>query len=84
MTTEVKIVNVGSWVKVQIINVDFVFSKILKDGKWVNMTHEPERFETELLTIEKHFFDFAAAEKYVATNKTFKALLKMLQTKQLF
>lgn len=78
MTTEVKIVNVGSWTKVQIVKVEFGFERFLQNGKWVNITAEPQKFETELLTIEHCFFDYTAAEKYVATNKAFKALLKLV------
>jgi len=78
MKIEAKIINAGFWMKIQIVSVTEGFSQILKDGKWVNQTVEPERFEDEILTFGKCFANTVEIEKFMNT-KSFKSLLKNLQ-----
>ena len=78
MKVEAKIISTGSWIKIQIVSVTEGFSQTLKDGKWVNTTTEPQRFEDELLTLGKHFLNNAEAEKFMNT-KSFKSLFKNLE-----
>lgn len=78
MKIQAKIINTGSWVKIQVVSVTEGFSQILKDGKWVNSTSEPQIFEDEILTLGKHFSDNAEAEKFMNT-KSYKSLLKNLE-----
>lgn len=73
-TIEIKITNSG-YFKVQIISVEYGFSQILRDGKWVNTTSEPQRFENEILTIGKVFDEEADAKAFLKT-KLFKDLHK--------
>jgi hypothetical protein len=78
MKIEVKIINTGSWVKIQIVSVTEGFSQTLKNGKWVNSTSEPQRFEDEILTLGKYFSSNESAEKFMST-KSFKSLFKNLE-----
>jgi hypothetical protein len=78
MQIESKIINTFPCVKITIVSVQYGFSQILKDGKWVNTTSEPERFEDEILTLGKYFINSEDAEKFMNT-KAFKALFKSLQ-----
>jgi len=78
MKIEAKIINSGLWMKIQIVSVTEGFSQILKDGKWVNQTIEPERFEDEILTLAKCFTNTSEIEEFMNT-KSFKSLLKNLQ-----
>lgn len=75
MNIQSKIVTVGSWVKVQIVSVTEGFAQTLKDGKWVNTTSEPQRFEDEILTLGKHFSNSEEAEQFTKS-KFFKSILK--------
>lgn len=77
-TIEPVIINTGVWCKIQIVIVNYGFSQILKDGKFVNTTIEPERYETEVLTIGKCFSDVNDAQDFMKT-KQFKSLLKNIQ-----
>lgn len=78
MKIEAKIISTGSWKKIQVVFVTEGFSQTLKDGKWVNTTSEPQRFEDEVLTLGKYFTDNVEAEKFMNT-KTFKSLFKNLE-----
>ena len=78
MKVEAKIISTGHWMKIQIVSVTEGFSQQLKDGKWVNTTLEPRRFEDEVLTLGKCFSDNAEAEKFMNT-KFFKSLFKNLE-----
>jgi hypothetical protein len=78
MNIEAKIITVGSWEKVSIVAVQYGYTQHLENGQWVNSSSEPERHETEILTIGKHFESYKAAEKYMGT-KFFKNLLKQVQ-----
>lgn len=74
-TIEVKITNTGYYFEVVIVSVEYGFSQMLKEGKWVNTTTEPKRFETEILTIGKRFDEKVDAEAFLNT-KFFKDLHK--------
>jgi len=74
-TIEVKITNAGYYFEVVIVSVEYGFSQMLKDGKWVNTSIEPKRFETEILTIGKRFNEKTDAEAFLKT-KFFKDLHK--------
>jgi hypothetical protein len=78
ITIETKTINVGYWLKIQVVSVNYGFSQILKDGKWVNVTSKPERFEEEILTFGKCFENHEDAEKFMKT-KQFKSLLKNIE-----
>jgi len=78
MTIEAQINSKGTWKSITIISVTYGFSQILKDGKWVNTTSEPERCEDEILTLGKCFMNSEDAEKFMNT-KAFKSLFKSLQ-----
>ena len=78
ITIETKTINVGFWVKIQALSVTYGFSQILKDGKWVNSTTTPERFEEEILTFGKSFENHTEAEKFMKT-KQFKSILKSVE-----
>ena len=78
MNIEAKIIRVGSWPKIQIVSVTEGFSQTLQNGKWENTTLEPQRFEKEILTLGKCFFDNAEAEKFMTT-KAFKSLFKSIE-----
>jgi hypothetical protein len=78
MQIESKIINTFPCVKITIVSVEYGFSQILKDGKWVNTTSEPERFEDEILTLGKYFINSEDAEKFMNT-KAFKSLFKSVQ-----
>ncbi len=78
MKLEAKIISTGSWMKIQVVSVTEGFSQTLKDGKWVNTTSKPQRFEDEILTLGKYFSDNAEAEKFMDT-KSFKSLFKNLE-----
>jgi hypothetical protein len=78
MKVEAKIISTGSWMKIQIVSVTEAFSQTLKDGKWVNTTSEPQRFEDEVLTLGKYFSGNEEAEKFMNT-KSFKSLFKNLE-----
>ena len=81
-TIEAKTVKTATWVKIQIVSVQYGFSQTLQDGKWVNTTSEPQRFETEILTLGKYFESNTEAEKFMQT-KAFKNLLKQVQKGEL-
>ena len=78
-TIETKIINTGTWYKIQIVFVSYGFSQILKDGKWVNTSIKPEKQESEILTLGKYFNTITDAEKFITT-KQFKSLLKNINT----
>jgi len=78
MQIESKIINTFPCVKITIISVEYGFSQMLKDGKWVNTTSEPKRLEDEILTLGKYFMNSEDAEKFMNT-KAFKALFKSVQ-----
>ena len=78
ITIEANTKNVGHWIKIQIVSVTYGFSQILKDGKWVNATTTPERFEDEILTLGKIFETDADANEFMKT-KHFKSLLKNIE-----
>lgn len=78
MKIETKIINTGSWMKIQIVSVTEGFKQTLKDGKWVNTTLEPERFEEEVLTLGKYFLDYSEAFNFLNT-KSFKSLFKNIE-----
>jgi hypothetical protein len=78
MTIESKIIKTAYSTKITIVSVEYGFSQVLKDGKWVNTTSEPERFEDEILTLGKYFINSEDAEKFMNT-KAFKSLFKSLQ-----
>ena len=75
MMLESKIENNGTWTRIYILSVEYGFSQMLKDGKWVNTTDEPQRFETVILTLGKSFADYTSAESFMKT-KAFKAIFK--------
>ena len=77
-TIESKIINKGSWNVIQIISVTFGYSQILVDGKWVNTSSVPQRFEDEILTFGKYFNNESDAEKFMNT-KQFKSLFKSIK-----
>jgi hypothetical protein len=77
-TIEAKTVKTTSYIKVQIVSVQYGFSQTLQDGQWVNTTSEPQRFETEILTLGKYFESSSDTEKFMQT-KAFKNLLKQVQ-----
>jgi hypothetical protein len=79
MTIEAKIINSDYWFKIQIISVSYGFSQQLMDGKWVNTTEEPERHETEILTLGKYFEGEKEAQEFM-DKKCFKSLIKNLAT----
>jgi hypothetical protein len=64
--------------KIQIVSVTQGFSKTLKDGKWVNTTQTPQRFEDEVLTLGQYFSDNEEAGKFMNT-KHFKSLFKNIK-----
>jgi hypothetical protein len=72
---EAKIINTGAFMKITIVSVESGFSQMLKNGQWVNTTTEPEKFESELLTFGKSFFDETECEKFMAT-KIFKSVFQ--------
>ena len=78
MLIESKIIKTAYSTKITIVSVEYGFSQVLKDGKWVNTTSEPKRLEDEILTLGKYFSDEAGAEKFMNT-KAFKSLFKNLQ-----
>jgi hypothetical protein len=78
MALEAKIISTGTWKKIQIVSVTQDFSQTLENGKWVNTTVEPQRFEDEILTFGKYFRDNAEAEKFMDT-KIFKSTFKSIQ-----
>ena len=78
MTLEAKIIRLSHWPKIQIVSVTYGFSQRLQNGKWVNTTHEPERVESEILTLGKCFSNDEEAEKFMNT-KHFKSLFKNLE-----
>lgn len=77
-TLEAIITNNGTWYKVSIISVEYGFSQMLKDGKWVNTTSEPQRFEEEILVFGKTFSSKETAEEFTK-GKPFKSIFKNLQ-----
>jgi hypothetical protein len=81
MTAKIKIINSGTWIKIQIVSVTEGFSQTLVNGKWVNKTSEPQIFEDELLTIGKCFSDSEEASKFINT-KFFKSLFKAIEKHQ--
>jgi len=86
MKIEAKKISIGAWVQISIVAVEYGFSKTLQGNKWVNTTDEPQRFETEILTLGKCFNGYDEAEKFMST-KAFKQFfaavektgLKMMQ-----
>jgi hypothetical protein len=78
MTIEAKIINTNSWLKIKIVSITEGFSQTLKDGKWVNTTSTPQRFEDEILTLGKYFSNELEAEKFMNT-KSFKSLFKNIE-----
>ena len=78
MKIEAKIINTGTWMKIQIVSVSYGFSQMLKDGEWVNTTAEPQRFEDEVLTLGKYFSSAKEAEDFMKT-KSFKSLFKNIE-----
>lgn len=78
-TIEFKVINTGTWYKIQIVSVSYGFSQTLKNGEWVNTTIEPQRQETEILTLGKYFNTNLDAEKFFTT-KQFKSLFKNIKT----
>ena len=78
MTIEYKIINTNVWPKVSIVSVEYGFSRTLVNGEWVNRTQQPERFETEILTFGKSFYNVEEAEKFV-NSKKFKAIFKAVE-----
>jgi hypothetical protein len=75
---EAKIINNGTWFKITVVSFAYGFAQTLKDGKWVNTTDEPQRFESEVLTLGRSFVDHSDADAFMKT-KPFKSLLKTLQ-----
>ena len=78
MTIEAKIINTGTWDKIQIVSVQYGYSQRIENNQWVNTTIEPQRFEDEILTLGKYFSDNAEALKFMDT-KFFKSLLKNIE-----
>jgi len=78
MTIEAKTINTGTWVKITVVSVVYGFSQVLHGDKWINTTDEPQRFESEILTLGEYFTDYEAANVFMKT-KAFKAILKTLQ-----
>lgn len=78
MNIDVALINAGSWTKISIIDVQFGYSRMRKDGEWVNTTINPQRFESEILTLGKCFYNNEEAEKFMKT-KPFKSLLNNLK-----
>jgi len=65
-------------VKIQIVSVEYGFSKRLVNGEWVNTTPKPERIEREILTLAKCFDSHEEAKKFTTT-KQFKAIFKAIE-----
>jgi len=78
MKIEAKIINTGTWDKIQIVSVQYGYSQRIVNNQWVNTTVEPQRFEDEILTLGKYFSDNAEALKFMET-KFFKSLLKNIE-----
>jgi hypothetical protein len=78
MTIETKIINTGSWIKIQVVSVTYGFTQQIENGQWVNTTKNPQRFEDEILTLGKYFADNLEAEKFMNT-KSFKSLFKNIE-----
>lgn len=78
---EIEIANVGSWHKIQICQVYKGQSSILKNGQWD--AQPEETFRDVVLTLDKCFDGYLAAERYAATNKSLKAILKIVSKNQL-
>ena len=78
ITIEAITKNRGVWIEIQIVSVYYGFSQILKDGKWVNRTSNPERFEDAILTFAKCFESDAEANEFMKTKK-FKSILKNIE-----
>lgn len=68
---------IGTWCKVQILELSTGMTQMLQDGKWVD--YKVETTEKNILEIGKFFDDHEQADKYIKTNKSFKQLLKLVQ-----
>mgnify|MGYP003440677214 CR=1 FL=1 len=75
-TVEAQASNVGTWTKIQILMTSEGWSKIMKNGEWVNFKFE--KSEKVIVELGKYFQDNAAAEKFMQT-KSFKRLLKAVE-----
>ena len=78
MTIEAKVARGVAWWSVAIIGVTEGYTQTLENGKWVNTTSQPQRFEEEIVTFGRCFESEATAQKFLQT-KPFKAILKGIE-----
>lgn len=64
-TVRTETVDVGSWVKVRIVAVVTGWTKVLKDGEWVNHTYGED--SSTIMEFGKYFDDHQSAEKFASS-----------------